>query len=59
MALSEFTPMGWRDQRHGLAGPCDFYRERPPDDPGLVGPVKIAAKRRYEGRVLVTPRYRG
>jgi hypothetical protein len=43
MEIPEFTPNGWREIKGaGWLALVDCNRSR--DDPGLVGPVKIAGK---------------
>lgn len=45
MDIPEFTPKGWREIKGtGWLALVDCDRERPRDEPGLVGPVKIAGR---------------
>lgn len=43
--IPEFAPRGWREIKgKGWLAMVDCDRDRPRDDPALVGPVKIAGK---------------
>jgi hypothetical protein len=45
MDIPEFAPRGWREIKgKGWLAMVDCDRDRPRDNPGLVGPVKIADK---------------